>query len=237
MDINRGGYLFVVGILATLLFANTVYVGAATINPYVELSVNGVHPNISVERGSLVTLKWKSTQGTSNCALSGTFAWDTSGRVVVDDPYYNNLPPSGEVQLYANGAFLKNLDALDYTIQCDYPSSPDELIELQDYVSISLYGEGTGFLFTQILLPQVVHPDVKNLQKFLNINGFLLDTNGPGSPGNETEFFGPKTQNALVKFQDAHAKKILEPIGLSKGTGILGIMTIGFINQMTIEDL
>lgn len=46
--------------------------------------------------------------------------------------------------------------------------------------------------------------DVYQLQKFLNSHGFTLATSGYGSSGQETEYFGPRTQGALQKFQAAN---------------------------------
>lgn len=43
--------------------------------------------------------------------------------------------------------------------------------------------------------------DVKSLQQFLNQKGFGVATSGPGSIGQETEFFGLNTKSALTKFQ------------------------------------
>jgi len=45
--------------------------------------------------------------------------------------------------------------------------------------------------------------DVKELQIFLNSNGFGVSTTGAGSPGNETTYFGNKTRQALVKIKPA----------------------------------
>jgi hypothetical protein len=46
--------------------------------------------------------------------------------------------------------------------------------------------------------------EVKVLQEYLNQNGFTIASSGPGSPGNETEFFGPATDNAVKRWQTAN---------------------------------
>ncbi|MDO8530178.1 MAG: Ser-Thr-rich GPI-anchored membrane family protein [bacterium] len=42
---------------------------------------------------------------------------------------------------------------------------------------------------------------INSLQKFLNKHGFTVAKDGPGSPGNETNFFGVATKAALQEFQ------------------------------------
>lgn len=42
----------------------------------------------------------------------------------------------------------------------------------------------------------------------MNALGFKLASVGPGSPGNETDYFGPLTQEALQKFQETFADEI-----------------------------
>ncbi|MCR4330671.1 MAG: glycosyl hydrolase family 18 protein [Patescibacteria group bacterium] len=49
--------------------------------------------------------------------------------------------------------------------------------------------------------------EVRTLQKFLNARGFSVSTTGGGSPGNETNYFGPATVRALIKFQIANGVK------------------------------
>ena len=73
--------------------------------------------------------------------------------------------------------------------------------------------------------------DVKELQQFLNRNDFLVAKTSYGSPGKETSYFGPLTQNAVVRFQQAGASEILIPAGLEKPTGIVGPQTRKFINS------
>jgi hypothetical protein len=70
---------------------------------------------------------------------------------------------------------------------------------------------------------------ILELQKYLNSKGFVVAKVGAGSPGKETSYFGTATKAALVKFQDAHAKEILIPVGLKKGTGIFGPSTKKYI--------
>ena len=43
--------------------------------------------------------------------------------------------------------------------------------------------------------------DVRALQRFLNARNFTVATTGPGSVGNETTRFGPRTRDALIRFQ------------------------------------
>ena len=49
--------------------------------------------------------------------------------------------------------------------------------------------------------------DVRTLQKLLNVYGFTVAPQGPGSPGNETLRFGAATRAALIRFQQAHSIK------------------------------
>lgn len=65
-------------------------------------------------------------------------------------------------------------------------------------------------------------PDVKLLQKFLNSHTFPVADTGPGSMGNETEYFGEKTLKAVKKFQIAN--------NIQPPAGYVGIITRTKIN-------
>lgn len=50
-----------------------------------------------------------------------------------------------------------------------------------------------------------VGEDVRILQTILNREGFVIAPSGAGSPGQETNYFGAKTKEALIKYQTANA--------------------------------
>ncbi len=87
--------------------------------------------------------------------------------------------------------------------------------------------------FTKNLRYRQTDNDIKRLQIFLNQG---LDTQlaktGPGSPGKETNYFGPLTRAAVIKFQEKYFKEILNPLDLEKGTGFVGPYTRAKINQI-----
>lgn len=89
---------------------------------------------------------------------------------------------------------------------------------------------GSHFIFKRDMRLRTAHADVRELQKYLNAQGFLVAKTGVGSPGKETTYFGTLTQVALAKFQEAHVTEILTPVGLSKGTGYFGPSTRAFVN-------
>ena len=60
------------------------------------------------------------------------------------------------------------------------------------------------YIFKKDLKLGDIDKDVKELQKYLNINGYLVAKVGVGSNGRETTIFGPATKIALIKFQKAN---------------------------------
>jgi len=88
-------------------------------------------------------------------------------------------------------------------------------------------------LFKRTLRAGLMGEDVRALQKILNAQSFILAPRGIGSPGNESDYFGTMTHNALIKFQEAYAQKILAPLGLIHGSGIFGPSTRAFVNLLS----
>ncbi|MEK7106886.1 MAG: peptidoglycan-binding domain-containing protein, partial [Patescibacteria group bacterium] len=76
--------------------------------------------------------------------------------------------------------------------------------------------------FTRSLEVGMTGEDVKQLQIYLNANGFRVAASGPGSPGNETTRFGAGTRGALARFQAAN--------GISPAVGYFGPKTRAYMN-------
>ena len=97
--------------------------------------------------------------------------------------------------------------------------------------SFNLGGDGasvhsfSSFIYTRNLKLGSRGEDVRQLQKFLNELKFTIAISGSGSPGNETDYFGNLTKQALIRFQEAYAADILAPVGLIRGSGYFGPST------------
>lgn len=71
--------------------------------------------------------------------------------------------------------------------------------------------------------------DVMLLQKFLNAQGFSVNTPGQvGSAGYETAYFGSLTRQALIKFQQAN--------GINPSAGYFGPITRAFIGTLLVTN-
>ncbi|HEY4503916.1 MAG TPA: peptidoglycan-binding protein [Candidatus Paceibacterota bacterium] len=84
-------------------------------------------------------------------------------------------------------------------------------------------------VFTKLLSKGISSIDVKNLQKILNKDiETQISTSGDGSPGNETDYFGAKTLQAVQKFQIKY--NIATPG--SAGYGTVGPATRAKLNEL-----
>ncbi len=79
------------------------------------------------------------------------------------------------------------------------------------------------FLFTRDLKLGMVGNDVRELQKYLNNNGYKLTNAGAGAPNNETNYFGRLTRQALIVFQKVNQ--------IYPAVGYFGPITKGLINS------
>lgn len=92
----------------------------------------------------------------------------------------------------------------------------------------------SDFRFEKTLfLGQYVDPDVKYLQMILNKdNRTKVSDIGAGSPMFPTSFFGPKTRDAVMRFQELYRNEILTPGNIAFPTGIVGELTRKKLNQI-----
>lgn len=87
--------------------------------------------------------------------------------------------------------------------------------------------------FNTDLKEGMISSDVLSLQQILNNDPQTLVSDvGPGSSGNETAYFGAKTKQAVIRFQEKYREEILSPLGLSLGTGIVGSKTREMLNRL-----
>lgn len=94
----------------------------------------------------------------------------------------------------------------------------------------------SSFTFTKSLKLGMIDNEVKELQIFLNNNGFPVALTGIGSSGQETNYFGNLTKKAVTMFQEANRSEILDPQGLTQGTGAFFASTRGLINRILAKN-
>lgn len=92
--------------------------------------------------------------------------------------------------------------------------------------------DGASFRFSRPLSKGMAGPDVRELQRFLNAQGFVLSEEGDGSPGNETDLYGALTVDAVKRYQRTYSAEILDPEGLSAPSGIFGPSSIKKANEL-----
>lgn len=85
--------------------------------------------------------------------------------------------------------------------------------------------QSTSYIFTKNMTVNTRSTDIMTLQQFLNRNGYPVATSGPGSLGNETNYFGTLTFKALIRFQRS--------VGLP-ATGYFGPMTRELIKKSKV---
>lgn len=85
---------------------------------------------------------------------------------------------------------------------------------------------GAGYSFGTSLRVGMKNQDVTRLQAFLGQNPLLYPE------GLVTGYFGTLTRQAVIRFQEKYASEILQPLGLSGGTGFVGSATLKKLNEL-----
>jgi len=104
---------------------------------------------------------------------------------------------------------------------------------ISELVPVDISGIPAGYKFEGVLEMGAKSEAIKYLQILLNSDeDTRLAETGPGSPGNETTYFGPLTKQAVIRFQEKYGEDILSPWGLSKGTGKVAQTTRAKLNEI-----
>jgi peptidoglycan hydrolase-like protein with peptidoglycan-binding domain len=130
----------------------------------------------------------------------------------------------------AMGATVEELQAQIDALLAQLATLQSELAALQGEPTV------TGCTITSFdrnLSQGMSGDDVKCLQIILNSSSDTqLAESGVGSSGNETNYFGPLTKAAVIKFQEKYAEDVLASWGLTAGTGYVGSTTRAKLNEI-----
>ena len=92
----------------------------------------------------------------------------------------------------------------------------------------------TDFQFTKTLKQGSRGEEVRYLQVLLNLDAETrVNSKGRGGgAGNETDFLGGSTVQAIIKFQNKYKAEVLRPANLRTGNGTVGKLTRAKLNSL-----
>ena len=152
----------------------------------------------------------------------GTFTFTvnvTNGSVAATQTYIMNIDP-GETAAATTSAPTSTAPTSTASLVAEIEAIAAQIQTLEAELASSAPSApgasvtGTTTAFYRNLTIGDSGPDVEALQQYLNRSGFPVAAKGPGSAGNETQYFGPLTQTALASWQAAH--------GISPAAGYFG---------------
>lgn len=148
-------------------------------------------------------------------------------KYLINNKYFNGVP---------DGYFGPNTEAAVIRFQKDCNLFADGIVGLKTINcinqfatlkdNISIKNTSPSYVFLNNLklgMKDNNTNEIYQLQKYLNTHGYVITSQGVGSPGNESHYFGQLTKSALIKFQIVNK---LYP------DGILGIKTREIINTL-----
>ena len=148
----------------------------------------------------------------------------------VDSPImpeiYGYTPPS-QIYQYDLEKAKENLDNAGFKYIC---SESEENCSLRE----KIVQKELAFQFKSRLAVGSNNQEVEELQKCLADQSIVGPEIYP--EGKITAYFGQKTKEAVIRFQEKYREDILEPFGLEKGTGTVGKTTRNKLNELCFGD-
>lgn len=87
-----------------------------------------------------------------------------------------------------------------------------------------------NFAFKTDLKPRQENFDTRQLQNFLSMHGEVYPEKIISG------YYGPKTRQAVIRFQEKYSEDILAPLGLTEGTGFVGEYTRKKLNELLLNE-
>lgn len=108
-----------------------------------------------------------------------------------------------------------------FTLSLPFTTSAESVIpqEFRFTETLKRGSHGSDVFYLQVLLN-------KDAETQVNTPGLL------GGAGNETDFLGGATKQAIIRFQNKYGGDVLRPAGLAKGNGIVGPLTRAKLNSL-----
>jgi hypothetical protein len=180
---------------------------------------------------------------TINAAIANIIASSTEMRKEAEINAAAALAEQKKREGVQNTTMLQQIEALRGILPNTVIDSLEKKYQIGPYspkpaslavVSPPKTGTSSPFVFLKNLKQGDTEEGVRALQKILNKNtDTQITSTGPGSPGNETDYFGALTKAAVIKFQNKYSADILVPNGLTVGTGFVGLSTRVVLNDVS----
>jgi hypothetical protein len=209
-------------VVACYNFNYGVSSSVVTYTYYFTCTISSVtHGNVAAYSGCAITCNTGYALSGNHCIYSGGGGGGGGGLYI---PPSTTTVPVTQMTIAQLQAEILRITTLIAQLQA-------KLAELLGGAAIE--GIPAGFSFEKNLEIGDVLIDVKYLQIVLNSDPITkLAESGVGSPGNETNYFGPLIKSAVIKFQEKYADKILASWGLTSGTGYVGSTTRDKLNEL-----
>lgn len=198
--------------------SNTITLNALAIGTYSDCTITVTDAALNVSNSLALTSFTISAPAAAPApASAGPTAYSSGGGY----SYPSNFPVPVTSHPVASPCSLG--DQFDYSTGKACPSQAAAVIALPaGHQGLSFASAFTFLKNVEFKTP--LSEDTRQLQIFLNANGFAVSPIGAGSPGKETSYFGPATRAALAQFQ-AWA-------GISPAVGYFGPITRAYINGL-----